>query len=214
MNDGIWWFLPSRIRLRIAAVANMTSQTTVAAGAVGALDQRLGDDALQRGRELRADLLLLVRREDVDDPVDGLRGRLRVQRGEHEVAGLGRGQRGRHRLQVAQLADQDDVRVLPQHPLERLGEAGRVDADLALVDHAAAVVVQELDRVLDGDDVVAPLRLARSSRLASVVVLPEPVGPVTSTRPRGSRANRAICSGMPSSCSGLMTCGMARMTEP
>ena len=29
MNDGIWWFLPSRMRLRMAAVANMTSQTTL-----------------------------------------------------------------------------------------------------------------------------------------------------------------------------------------
>ena len=90
-----------------------------AALAVGPRRERLGDDALQRGRELGADLLLLVRREDVDDAVDRLRRALRVQRREHEVAGLGRGQRGRRRLEVTQLADQDDVGVLAQRVLER-----------------------------------------------------------------------------------------------
>ena len=88
--------------------------------------------------QLHADLLLLVRREDVDDAVDGLRGVLRVQRGEDEVTGLGRGERDRDRLQVTHLADQDDVGVLAQHVLERVLERVRVLADLALVDQAAA----------------------------------------------------------------------------
>ncbi len=43
------------------------------------------------------------------------------------------------------------------------------------------------------------VRLARSSSAASVVVLPDPVGPVTSTSPRGRCANRATDSGTPSS---------------
>ena len=72
---------------------------------------------------------------------------------EHEVAGLGRGQRGRDRLEVAHLADEDDVGVLAQHVLQRLGERVRVLPDLALVDDRALVVVQELDRVLDRHDV-------------------------------------------------------------
>ena len=38
-----------------------------------------------------------------------------VERREHEVAGLGRGQRGAHGLLVSHLADQDHVRVLAQH---------------------------------------------------------------------------------------------------
>ena len=45
-----------------------------------------------------------------------------VQGGEDEVTGLSRSQRHLDRLQVAHLADQDDVRVLPQHALERLTE--------------------------------------------------------------------------------------------
>ena len=114
--------------------------------------------ALQRVRDHDADLLLLLGREDVDDAVDRRRRALRVQRREHEVAGLGRGQRGRDRLEVAHLADEDDVRVLAQRRLEGLAEAGRVGADLALVDDAALVLVDELDRVLDREDVLRPRR--------------------------------------------------------
>ncbi len=62
-----------------------------------------------------------------------------------------------------------------------------VGEDLALVDHAALVLVHELDRVLDRDDVLVAARvLILSIMAASVVDLPLPVGPVTSTRPRGS----------------------------
>ena len=105
---------------------------------------------------------------------------------EDEVAGLGGGQRGRDRLEVAHLAEEDHVGVLAQRAAERVGEARRVLADLALVDDAALVMVQELDRVLDRDDVIgAASRLISSMIEASVVDLPEPVGPVTRTRPRG-----------------------------
>ena len=78
----------------------------------------------------------------------------RVQRAEHEVAGLGGGQRGADRLEVAHLADEDHVRVLAERGAEGLAEAGGVHPDLALVDDAALVAVDELDRVLDREDVV------------------------------------------------------------
>ena len=104
--------------------------------------------------ELGAHLLLLVRREDVDDAVDGLGGVLRVQGGEDEVTGLGGGQGDRDRLEVAHLTDEDDVGVLAQHVLEGVRERLGVLADLALVDQASLVAVQELDRVLDRHDVV------------------------------------------------------------
>src|SRR6266508_1024240 len=124
-----------------------------AAAAVGPRAERLRQHAPQRRRQLRADLRLLVRREDVDDPVDRLRSALRVQGGEDEVAGLRGRERGRGGLQVAELTDEDDVRVLAQRVLERSGERRGVGTHLALVDQAALVQVQELDRVLDGDDV-------------------------------------------------------------
>ena len=72
-------------------------------------------DAGQR----HAHLALLVRREEVDDAVDRVGRADRVQRREHEVAGLRRGQRGLHRLDVAHLADEDHVGVLAQHALQR-----------------------------------------------------------------------------------------------
>ena len=98
--------------------------------------QLLGHDALEGDRQLHAHLVLLVGREDVDDAVDRLRRALRVQRGEDEVAGLGRGQRGRDRLEVAHLADEDHVRVLAQRGLEGEREGLGVGAELALVDDA------------------------------------------------------------------------------
>ena len=60
----------------------------------------------------------------------------------------------RDRLHVAHLADEDHVGVLAQRGLQAGGEGGGVLADLALVDEAALVLVQELDRVLDGEDVI------------------------------------------------------------
>ena len=77
-----------------------------------------------------------------------------VQRAEHEVPGLGGRERGADRLEVAHLADEDHVGVLAERGAQRLAEAGRVDADLALVDDAALVAVHELDRVLDREDVI------------------------------------------------------------
>ena len=121
--------------------------------------QRLHDHRPQRGRDLHADLLLLILRVHVDQTVHRRARVLRVQGREHQVAGLHRRQRGADRLQVTQLADHDDVRVLTQRVLERLRETQRVRADLTLADHAVLVPVHELDRVLDRDDMVVPLRV-------------------------------------------------------
>ncbi len=74
------------------------------------------------------------------------------------MAGLGGLQRGLGGLAVAQLADQDHVRVLTERAAERLVERLGVEPDLALVDDAALVAVQDLDRILDRDDVL-PARL-------------------------------------------------------
>ncbi len=83
---------------------------------------------------------------------------LGVERAEDEVAGLGRGERRRDRLEVAHFAEEDHVGVLAKRGAERQAEARRVGADLALVDDARLVPVQKLDRILDRDDVVVPRR--------------------------------------------------------
>ena len=77
----------------------------------------------------------------------------RVERREHEVARLGGLERDVHRDLVADFADEDHVGVLAQRGAERVGEGRRVDADLALADARLVVGVEELDRILDGDDV-------------------------------------------------------------
>jgi len=59
---------------------------------------------------------MLTRRETVDG------ASFVWQRGEDEVAGEGRLHRDLRRLVVPDLADQDDVRVLPQELAERRGE--------------------------------------------------------------------------------------------
>src|SRR5206468_1867419 len=119
-----------------------------ATAALGLLQQRLGDDTLEHERQLGADLRLLVGREHVDDAVDALHRRIGVQRGERQMPRLGDRQRGGDGLEVAHLADQHDVGILPQGVLEGGGEAVGVGPDLALVHDAALIAVDELDRVL------------------------------------------------------------------
>ncbi len=61
-----------------------------------------------------ADFVLLVGRKDVDDTIHRLGRALRVQGAEDQVAGAGGRQRQFDGFQVAQFADQDDVRVFAQ----------------------------------------------------------------------------------------------------
>ena len=124
-----------------------------AALAVLGLQQRLRDHGHQRFGQHRAHHVLFRRREHVDDPVDGLGGRARVQRAEHEVARFRGGERQADRLEIAHFADEDVVRVFAQRRAQRVGERQRVRPDLALVDQALLRLVQELDRILDGEDV-------------------------------------------------------------
>src|SRR5215208_701815 len=97
-----------------------------------------------------------MRREDVNNPVDCLRGVLGVQRPENEVAGLRRCYGERDGLEVAHLAHEYHVGVLPEDVLEGLGETLGVLVDLALVDDALLVFVQELYRVLHAHYVLVP----------------------------------------------------------
>ena len=97
-----------------------TVSISPAPGAVCAPAQRLRDHRFEVTGELRADLLLLVRRKRVHDAVHRARRARRVQRGEHQVAGFRRRDRRLHRLQVAHFAHEDHVRVLAQGALERL----------------------------------------------------------------------------------------------
>ena len=76
--------------------------------------------------------------------------------GEDEMAGGSRLNGKRNRFQVAELADQDDVRILAQGASEGGCEAFRVPPHLAVVHDTALTCVDKLYRILDRDDVVLP----------------------------------------------------------
>src|SRR5829696_1586418 len=97
-----------------------------------------------------------MRREDVNNPVDCLRGVLGVQRPENEVAGLRRRYGERDGLEVTHLAHEYHVGVLSQDMLESLGKALSILVDLALVNDALLVFVQELYGILNAHDVLVP----------------------------------------------------------
>src|SRR5712692_10141608 len=155
--DSIWWTLLSRIRARIAGVHTMISAaitrprpfsfcSSVCVSTPSSTKASWARicDCWCAGKTSMMRLMLSIAEL--------------VCSGERQVARLGDGQRGRDRLQVAHFADQHDVGVLAQRVLERRGEARRVGPDLALVDDAALMAVDELDGILDRDDV--PLELA------------------------------------------------------
>ena len=144
----------------------------------------------------------------------GLDGVDRAERGQHEVPGLGGAERQADRLHVGQLADDEHVRVLAQRVPQARLEGGGVLAHLALVDEASLVAVQELDGLLDGEDVAARHRLMRSTSAASVVEMPDPCGPHTSTRPRRWSAHSITSSGRPRSSADGISAGTSRSTAP
>ncbi len=128
---------------------------------VGRQHQVLAEHSLQRLGDGSPRLPLLAEREYVDGTVHGIDNRARVERGKHEVTGLGRLQRGAHRVDVPDLADEDHVGVLAHARPQGTGELQRVGVQLALADRGHLVVVEELDRILNGEDVAAALGVDR-----------------------------------------------------
>src|SRR5271156_2356151 len=125
-----------------------------AAAAVNFGKKRLAKNAFQHHGELRANLGLLVRGENVYDAVDRRDRRIGVQRGEGQVAGFSDAQSGFDGFQVAHFADEDDVGIFAQGGAQGIRKRMRVRVYFALVDQAFFVVVQEFDGVFDGDHVL------------------------------------------------------------
>ena len=140
-----------------------------------------------RERQLLANGVLPLVGERVADARDGRRDVGRVQAAEHEMPGLGRRQRNAHRFVIAHLADDEDVGRLPHGAAQRGGEVGRIGADLDLLDRCSD---RAGARTRSGSSTVmmcrASRRLISSTSAAIVVVLPAPVAPPISTRPRPS----------------------------
>src|SRR5205085_12183012 len=75
------------------------------------------------------------------------------QRCNLELTGFRNSQGRLDRFQIAHFADQHYIRVLAQRRTQRLCKPVRVGIYFALVDDAALVIVKELDRVFDRQDV-------------------------------------------------------------
>src|SRR5262249_29122429 len=91
--------------------------------------------------------------KQVEDAAHGAGGRGRVDGAEYQVAGLGGVDAGFEGVAGAQLADQDDVRVLPHRVLQGLVPVHDVQADLTLVDVGFLVGEHEFNRVFHREDV-------------------------------------------------------------
>ena len=102
MALSIWWILDSLIMFRMAPVYLHDLEGRHQAAADGG-DQLLGNDGPQQHGELDPYLLLLAGREHIDDPVDGVGGTRRVQRGDDQMAGLRGGHGGPDGLMVPHL---------------------------------------------------------------------------------------------------------------
>ena len=116
----IWWVLPSRMSARTALLASRISKAAIMPPS-DAGHEALGHHAGERRGQLDPDLGLPLGREHVDDAVERRRRVVGVQRGEHEVTGLGDGQRGGDALGVAHLAHEHDVGVLAERGAEAVG---------------------------------------------------------------------------------------------
>jgi hypothetical protein len=103
---------------------------------------------------------------------------------------------------------------LAQRVLERDLPAFAVDADLALRDDAVAVLVHELDRILDRDDVAVAVLVAVPSSDAMDVDLPAPVAPMNIMMPRLLMMMSFSTGGSPSSSNLGMSIVIVRSTMP
>src|SRR5439155_15908877 len=119
---------------------------------VDAFEKVLRHDASKRFGESRANLVLLFGGENVDDTIDGLGGAGCVQSSKNKVAGAGGGDGQLDGLKVAHFAHQHDIRIFAQCAAKRRGKRLGVQAYLAMVYQAAFALVNEFDRVFDGDD--------------------------------------------------------------
>ena len=76
--------------------------------------ERLAQDAFEHKGELGPNLRLLMGREDVDDAVDRLGRRVRMERREGQMARLRNTKRGFDSLEVTHLTDEHDVGIFTQ----------------------------------------------------------------------------------------------------
>ena len=133
------------------AVATSTSQTRARPLSSRSGHEALGEHALERAREARGEVGEVLAHGE--EAAHGARHVGRADAGEDEVAELGGVEGGLERVGGAEVGGVEHVGVLQEGRAEPGRERGHVDADGALGDAAAAVFVEVLDGLLEGDDV-------------------------------------------------------------
>ena len=123
--------------------------------------------------------------EEGDDPVDRLGGIGRVEGREHQVPGIRRFHAPcraclESRISPIRITSGSCRNTCRRRRLERQ----RVAPDLTLRDVGLHVPVEKLDRILDRDDVAAPIVVDVIDHRRKRRRLPDPVTPVTRTSPR------------------------------
>ena len=98
---------------------------------------------------------MLLLREEIEDAADAAGGAGGMDRAEDEMPRLGGVDRRFEGFHVPQLTDEDDVGILADRVLHPDLEVLDVGADLPLVDQALVFGEHELDRILEGEDVLA-----------------------------------------------------------
>ena len=179
---------PSRMRLRTPGRRHQHLADREPSKTVGPGQELLCHYPLDRRRQLGADLLLLVGREDVDDAVDRLGGVLSVQRGEDEVTCLGGGECRGNGLQVA-ISPMSITSGSWRNTCFKASPKPLVSSPTSRWLTTAVLWWWRYSMGSSTDMMwIGLVELMMSMSAASVVDLPEPVGPVTSTRPR-----RQVC---------------------
>ena len=118
---------------------------------------------------------------------------------EHEVAGLGRGERGGDGFVLAHFPDHDDIGVLAEDMDEGAVEGVGVGQDFLLDDDGAFVPVHVFDGVLDGDDLAPALAVDQVDHVVERGGFAGAGGPGDQDQAVGSRASSSILAGSPSS---------------
>jgi hypothetical protein len=122
-------------------------------------EQFLSHDGFHVEGNRAADGSVEFLREQVQNAPDGRRRRRSVYGTEHQMTRLSGVNRRHERLLVTHFADQHDIGILPHRVLHPHGEIDDVLAHLALVDQTLVLGVDELDRILQRQDVLAVVRI-------------------------------------------------------
>ena len=112
----------------------------------------LAHDIAETVGQTKAHLLFFSYREETEKPVHRLAGIDRVQGAENEMAGFRGHERDFHGRAIAHFADKNNLWCLPERGAQAIRITIEVMPEFALIKGGAAGRVNELDRILQGND--------------------------------------------------------------